>query len=272
MRRSGSRGKFRTAGPSRATPGATWVVDLAFTGRVEEGIVELRTAIRIADEELDDVDENARALVNLGSALWVAGRVHEAADVALESVRVGDELGLRRRKGVWCRCDAVQMLALVGRSDEAEPLLGEIRELNPQGIDAIRVDLVEGLVRFRQGDLERARHLFERARAAGHQLLDPQLLGPLSAGLAETALDQGDLAGASTVLADAPCARHLASGVRGPRACRRGRGGGPRESTSAGTGSRAAPPGRGGGREARLVPAARRGRAGRSAGRARRRR
>ncbi len=102
-------------------------VDLAMTGRVEDGIAELRTAIRIADEELDDVDENARALVNLGTALWVAGRVREAAEVALESVRVGDELGLRRRKGVWCRCDAVQMLALVGRSDEAEPLLEEVR-------------------------------------------------------------------------------------------------------------------------------------------------
>ncbi len=178
-------------------------VDLAMTGRVEEGIAELRTAIRIADEELDDVDENARALVNLGTALWVAGRVSEAAEVALESVRVGDELGLRRRKGVWCRCDAALMLALVGRSDGIGPLVEEIRELNPQGIDAIRVDLVEGLIRLRQGDLERARLLLERARAAGHRLLDPQLLGPLYAGLAETALGQGDVAGASAVLADA---------------------------------------------------------------------
>ena len=178
-------------------------VDLAMTGRVEEGIAELRTAIRIADEELDDVDENARALVNLGSALWAGGRVHEAAEVALESVRVGDELGLRRRKGVWCRCDAASLLALVGRSDEIGPLLEETRELNPQGVDAIRVDLVEGLIRFRQGDLARARQLLERARDAGHQLLDPQLLGPLYAGLAETALGQGDVAGAIAVIADA---------------------------------------------------------------------
>ncbi|MET0695207.1 MAG: AAA family ATPase [Propionibacteriaceae bacterium] len=178
-------------------------VDLAYTGRVEEGVAELRAAIRIADDELDDVDENARALVNLGSVLWVAGRVHEAVEVALQSVRVGDELGLRRRKGVWCRCDAVQMLALVGRFGEAEPLLEEARELDPQGIDAIRIDLVEGLVRLRQGGLDLARRLLERARTDGHQLLDPQLLGPLYAALAETALGQGDPVAATTFLTEA---------------------------------------------------------------------
>ena len=178
-------------------------VDLAMSGRVDEGIAELRTAIRIADEELDDVDENARALVNLGSVLWVAGRLHEAVEVALESVRVGDDLGLRRRKGIWCRCDAAQMLALVGRLDDAGRLLDGARELDPQGIDAIRVDLVDGQLLLRRGDLDRAQRTLERARAAGHRLLDPQLLGPLYAGLAETALARGDVPEATVVLADA---------------------------------------------------------------------
>jgi DNA-binding CsgD family transcriptional regulator/tetratricopeptide (TPR) repeat protein len=178
-------------------------VDLAALGRIEEGIAELRTAIRIADEEFDDVDENARAVVNLGSVLWTAGRLREAADVALESVRVSDELGLHRRKGVWCRCDAAHVLALLGRTDEAWPLLEEARELAPQGVDAIRVDLVEGFVRSRQGDLENGRRLLERARAAGGQLLDPQLLGPLYAALAETALAQGDVVGATAIVDEA---------------------------------------------------------------------
>ena len=38
---------------------------LAYTGRVEEGIAELREARRIAEEQFDDVDDIARALVNL---------------------------------------------------------------------------------------------------------------------------------------------------------------------------------------------------------------
>jgi DNA-binding CsgD family transcriptional regulator/tetratricopeptide (TPR) repeat protein len=167
-------------------------VDLAFAGKVEEGIAELRTAIVIADEELDDVDENARALVNLDSVLWMAGRMEEAAEVALEGVRVGDELGLRRRKGIWCRCDAATILQLLCRFDEAEPLLAEGRDLDPQGVDAIRLDLVEGKLRHRMGELDQARELLERARVSGGQLLDPQLIAPIHAALADCALAQGE--------------------------------------------------------------------------------
>jgi DNA-binding CsgD family transcriptional regulator/tetratricopeptide (TPR) repeat protein len=167
-------------------------VDLAFGGRVEEGIAELRTAIAIADEELDDVDENARALVNLDSVLLLAGRMEEAAEVALEGVRVGDELGLRRRKGIWCRCDAALILQLLCRFEEAEPLIAEGRDLDPQGVDAIRLDEVEGALRLRTGDLDHARELLERARANSAKLLDPQLIAPIHTALADCARMQGD--------------------------------------------------------------------------------
>ncbi len=177
-------------------------VDLALLGRVDEGIAELRRAIVIADEELDDVDENARALVNLGSVLMIAGRIAEAADVALESVRVGDELGLRRRKGVWCRCDAAQMLTLLGRVDEAEHLVSEARELDPQGVDSIRVDLTAGELLLRRGALEQAQACLERARTEGDKLLDPQLLGPLYTGLAECLSAQGDAAAAYALVGE----------------------------------------------------------------------
>ena len=108
-------------------------VDLAFLGRVDDGIAELREAIRIADEELDDVDENARALVNLNGVYLLDGRMEEAATTALEGVRVGDELGLRRRKGVWCRCDGVQILMLLCRFDHAQRLLGRGPRPGPPG-------------------------------------------------------------------------------------------------------------------------------------------
>ncbi|HET6939835.1 MAG TPA: LuxR C-terminal-related transcriptional regulator, partial [Nocardioides sp.] len=175
-------------------------VDLAFAGLVDEGIAELRTAIVIADEELDDVDENARALVNLDSVLWMAGRMEEAAEVALEGVRVGDELGLRRRKGIWCRCDAALILQLLCRFEQAEPLLTEGRGLDPQGVDAIRLDLVEGSLRLRTGSLDQARVLLERARARGDQLLDPQLLAPIHTALADCARAQGDPEAAAAVV------------------------------------------------------------------------
>ena len=178
-------------------------VDLAFQGRIEEGIAELREARRIADEELDDVDENARALVNLQSVYLYAGRLEEAADTALESVRVGDELGLRRRKGVWCRCDAAQTQMLLGRFDHAERLLVEARDLDPQGVDAIRVDLVEGELRLRQGALDDARTILERARRTGGLLLDPQLLAPLYTTLVDCAVAQEDMSAAASFVTEA---------------------------------------------------------------------
>ncbi|WP_432477566.1 ATP-binding protein [Nocardioides sp. GXQ0305] len=177
-------------------------VDLAMSGRFDEAIAELREARRIADEEFADVDENARALVNLHSALVVAGRLEEAADVARESVRVGDELGLRRRKGIWCRCDAAEVLVHMGRFDEAEPFLEECRELDPHGIDAVRADLCEGQLRLGRGAVGEARELLERARSEGDRILDPQLVAPLHAALLEVAHWSGDRQAAEPLVAE----------------------------------------------------------------------
>ena len=158
-------------------------VDLAYLGRLEEGITELREARRIAEEQFDDVDDIARAMVNLEAALYDHGRLEEAAEVGLESVRVTETLGLQRRKGVWSRCDAAQVLLLLGRWDEAAQLLDEARELQPQGIDAFRTDQVEGQLWLRRGDVDRARTLMERAEQAASRIIDPHLLAPLYATL-----------------------------------------------------------------------------------------
>ena len=129
----------------------------------------------------------------------LAGRLEEAARTTLESVRVGDELGLRRRKGVWCRCDAAHVHVVLGDLARAEALLEEARGLDPQGVDAFRTDLEEGHLRLRQGRLDDARALLERGRTASERLLDPQLLAPLYAALVETATWQDDDAAGALV-------------------------------------------------------------------------
>jgi DNA-binding CsgD family transcriptional regulator len=175
---------------------------LAYLGRVEEGITELREARRIAEEQFDDVDDISRAMVNLHSVFFDHGRLAEAAEVALENVRVTETLGLQRRKGVWSRCDAAQVLLLLGRLDEAGQLLDEARQLQPQGIDAFRTDSVEGQLWLRQGDVDRARTHAERAEVAGSRIIDPHLLAPLYATLIEVATWQGDDEGAGRWSAD----------------------------------------------------------------------
>jgi ATP/maltotriose-dependent transcriptional regulator MalT len=165
---------------------------LAYVGRFEEGVAELREAHRIAEELFDDVDDISRALVNLHSVFFDNGRLEAAAEVALENVLVTEKLGLQRRKGVWSRCDAVEVLLLLGRLDEAEALLAEARELQPQGIDAFRTDVVDGHLWMRRGDLDRARSSLERAEAVGARIIDPHQLCPLYASLVEVAVLQGD--------------------------------------------------------------------------------
>jgi DNA-binding CsgD family transcriptional regulator/tetratricopeptide (TPR) repeat protein len=167
-------------------------VDLAYTGHVEEGIAELRESHRIAEELFDDVDDIARALVNLYAVLYAHGRLVEAADVALENVRVAETLGLQRGRGVWIRSDAAQSLLVLGRWDEAARLLEEARELCRQVIDAYRTDLAEAQLWLRRGDVDQARGLLEHAEAEGRRLIDPHLLCPLYVGLVQAAVAQGD--------------------------------------------------------------------------------
>lgn len=172
-------------------------VDLAHMGRVEDGIAQLRLARAIAEEQFDDVDDIARAVVNLQSVLLDADRIEEAAAAAIEGVGVVDALGLQHRKGVWARCDAAEALLRLGRYDHARRLLDEAVALDPPGIDAVRVDVTLGQLAFRLGDLVEADAHLERAARDGARLLDGQMLGPLYATSIEVFIAAGDLGSAS---------------------------------------------------------------------------
>ena len=154
-------------------------VALAHLGEVDRGIAELHAAAAIAREQFDDVDDVARAVVNLNSVLFDAGRFPEALAVALDGIATIDQLGLQRRKGVWCRCDAADTLLVLGRTDEAEVLLREAALLNPEGIDAVRVHGMRGALALRRGRLEEARRQLELARRLGRSVVDGHLILPI---------------------------------------------------------------------------------------------
>ncbi len=164
---------------------------LAHLGQVEQGIAELRTALRIAEEEFRDVDDIARALVNLHSVLFDAGRYAEGLEVARQAVEVVEHLGLQRRKGTWCRCDAADCLVVLGRLDEAEELLDEADSLQPGGVDALRVTGMRGLVALRRGHLDEAHDLLERTRTVGRRMHDGHLMLPFHAAMVATLRELG---------------------------------------------------------------------------------
>ena len=167
-------------------------VDLARLGHLDEAVRELKEARRIAEEQFDDVDDIARALVNLQSAYDGAGQLDRAAEVGLESIAVVEELGLQRRKGVWCRCETARALTLLGRHDEASRLLEEAFDLSPQGIDRVHSDIAAGQLMIRLGRIGTAREHLDRARREGVDLIDGQLIGPMYAALVEAAACAGD--------------------------------------------------------------------------------
>lgn len=162
-------------------------VALAHLGQVEEGIEQLRLAWRIAEEEFEDVDDVARAVVNLHAVLHDTGRYEEAAEVAVDGIALADRLGLVRRKGVWCRCDAAESLLVLGRTAEALRFVDEALGLEPDGIDEVRTNLVRGLTLLRCGRLEEAATALETCRQLAGRVTDPQLVGPLYEGLVDLA-------------------------------------------------------------------------------------
>ena len=94
-------------------------VCLSRLGHLDDGVAELTRARQIAEEEQDDSDDVARALVNLAAVYRNAGMMAEAAEVAREGIEVSERLGIERRKGVWCRCDAAEALIALGEYAQA---------------------------------------------------------------------------------------------------------------------------------------------------------
>lgn len=181
-------------------------VSIAYLGEVDAGVRNLRQARLIATESSDDLDDEPRAIVNLVDVLFAAGRWKEAAVEALAGIEVVDGLGMQRRKGVWMRCAAAEILLALGRWDKAGSLAQEALRLRPEGIDLLWARLVTGSIALRRGDLAESSALLQPALDASSQVIDPQMQGPLFTLLVEQAILERE-PGSALALAEAGWAR-----------------------------------------------------------------
>jgi DNA-binding NarL/FixJ family response regulator len=97
-------------------------MSLCYLGRVDEGLERLHDARRRAEQHGLTRDLTF-AYVAHCDVLLAAGRLREAADVALEGIEVARRLGLERGHGVGLAVNAVTALVGTGEWDRAEEVL-----------------------------------------------------------------------------------------------------------------------------------------------------
>src|SRR6266571_1809490 len=176
---------------------------VAYLGEPDAGLAELQAARRLATQA-GDVTAVLRAMVNHSDVLLAAGRLNEAATVALGGIEEARRLGLARSFGPFLAANATEALLALGRWDQAERVSREGLEVAPSDAASVTLPLPRAALELGLGDLDAAE---ARLRAAQRLLpapiCEPQQSGPLFAGLAELALWRGDLERARKLVAEA---------------------------------------------------------------------
>ena len=172
-------------------------------GNADAGLAELEAARRLATQA-SDVVVMLRAIVNHSDGLLAAGRLEEAATVALDGLQEAHRLGMARSWGPYLAGNATEALVALGRWDQAEQVSRQGLETAPSDAASVPLLLFRTALELGRGDLDAAQ---ARLQAVRRLLPSPtpmaQSAGGLSAGLAELALSRGDLEQAKQLAAEA---------------------------------------------------------------------
>ena len=176
---------------------------LVYLGEVDAGLAELEAAVRLA-AEAGEVTVALRAILNHSDRLQAAGRLEEAAAVALDGIGEARRLGLGRFHGLLLANNATEALLALGRWDQAEQISRQGLEVAPSDAASVPLVIHRAALELGRGDLD---HAETRLQAARRLLPAPipeaQRAGPLFAGLAELALWRGDPDQARKLVAEA---------------------------------------------------------------------
>jgi ATP/maltotriose-dependent transcriptional regulator MalT len=173
-------------------------------GETDAGLAELEAAQRLA-QEAGEVVIMLRATLNRSDVLLAAGRLDEAATVALDGIGEARRLGLTRSHGgVVLACNATEALVALGHWDQAEQVSREALEVAPSDAILALLLLLRAALELGRGDLDTAEaRLRTVRRLLPAPIPEAQKAGPLFAGLAELALWRGDLDHAKQLVPEA---------------------------------------------------------------------
>jgi DNA-binding CsgD family transcriptional regulator/tetratricopeptide (TPR) repeat protein len=165
---------------------------LIYLGEPDAGLAELETAVRLATEA-GDLIVMLRAILNHSDKLLAAGRLTEAATVAVDGIQQARRLGLARLYGPLLAHVATEALAAVGRWEQAEQASREALETSPSGPAYIALPLARAALELGLGDLDAAEARLQAVRRLlPGSIPEARNAGPLFCSLAELALWRGD--------------------------------------------------------------------------------
>jgi DNA-binding CsgD family transcriptional regulator/tetratricopeptide (TPR) repeat protein len=175
---------------------------LIYLGEPDAGLAELERAVRLATEA-GDLIVMLRAILNYSDKLLAAGRLTEAATVALDGIQQARRLGLARLYGPLLAHVATEALAALGRWDQAEQLSREGLETSPSGPAYVALPLARAALELGLGDLDAAQARLQAVRRLlPGSIPEARNAGPLFCGLAELALWRGHLDQARELVAE----------------------------------------------------------------------
>ena len=173
-------------------------------GHRDEGIAMMREALAIA-EEIGNPDDLSRAYGNLSHLFCEAGRLEEAADVALAGMAMGQPFDEMRLNGA--ALNSADALFRLGRWEEAEELVARVVVI--LGNCSMHRELFQAESAMRRGYLDDAARYLKMIDDRSAELDDLQFRGSFLILRAEIALEEGrpreawvDLEGALTLTAN----------------------------------------------------------------------
>jgi DNA-binding CsgD family transcriptional regulator/tetratricopeptide (TPR) repeat protein len=172
-------------------------------GEPDAGLAELEAAVRLATQA-GDMILALRATVSHSDGLLAAGRLAEAATVALDGIEEAHRLGLTRAFGPFLACNATEALVALGRWEQAEQVSRQALETVLSDAVSVPLLLARAALELGRGDLDAAQARLQAARRVlPAPIPEAQRAGPLFCGLVELALWRGDLDQAKQLVAQA---------------------------------------------------------------------